>query len=287
MSIGLVISIVLAVVMMGAVIAATIWWTQRPLARQSRSATRTTTTHAVARETERQTAPATTRVVSVDVSDLLPLFSNSQGAVYTRDEPGEGENAALISARADRSAQAPRLTAEQTASWTATHAAQTTATIGDRVRDRVRPHAVAPATLSGAYRPPAARTAGRRIVGAVIRFSVPTDASVAFLPGRFVVRSGPDSGQQLRFAALPGERETTVTIGRDDGPPFRHVQLCATDVAARHAELSLREARWWVRHLADGLPTLVDDMALDRNEVVPLVTGTRLQIGSVLFRVEA
>lgn len=268
MSIGLVVSITLAVMMAGAVIGATVWWMQRPLARRRRSATRTTTTHAVARESTRRDAPPAARSEVVDDPDLLPLFSHSQGAVYTRDERAEGGTAALISARADRSAQAPRRTAHEVPSWTATHA-------------------VATGAASTAYRPPATRATGRRIIGSTIRFSVPVDPSVGFLPGRFVVRSGPDSGQQLRFAVLPGERETTITIGSDDGPPLRHVQLCAADVAARHAELSLREGRWWVRQLAEGGATLVDDMALDRDDMVPLTTGTRMQIGSVQFRVEA
>lgn len=277
MSIGLVVSIALAVLMAGAVIAVTIWWMQRPVARRRRGATRTTTTHAIPREAAHGDAPAS----RVELGDeLLPLFSHSQGAVYTRDEPGDGGTAALIAVRSDRSAQAPRLTAEMTATWTATHPVPVAVAASGSSR-------AAPGGASGAYRPPHARTAGRRIVGTMIRFSVPTDPAVTFLPGRFVVRSGPDSGQQLRFALLPGEREATITIGSDEGPPFRHVQLRAPDVAGAHVELSLREGRWWVRQLADGMVTRVDDMALDRDEVVPLMTGSRVQVGSVVFRVEA
>lgn len=267
MSIGLVMSILLAVLTAGAVIAVTVLWMHRPFARRRRGATRTTTTHAMAPEpagrdaTRRESAPAA-RATTPDDADLLPLFSHSQGAVYTRDASDENETAALIAVRSDRAAQAPRLTAEHPAVRTSPAA-------------------------SGTYRPPATRTAGRRIVGATVRFSVPTDPSVGFLPGRLVVRSGPDAGQQLRFAAIPAERETTVTLGSDEGPPFRHVQLCVADVAQRHAELTLREGRWWVRQLTDSASTLVDDMALDRDDMVPLATGTRMQVGSIVFRMEA
>ncbi|MCA0377594.1 MAG: FHA domain-containing protein [Gemmatimonadetes bacterium] len=265
MSIGLLISIALALMAAALAVAATTWWVQRPLSGR-RTAERSVptmvaSTNARGGSTRTAGPRATTSRTTADTGSL-PLFSHRQAAVWNHDERDEqAELAAAHGLRHD--ADAEMVDTARDAGGTATR------------------------TAPASWRYAAASVPTRRIVGSTVRFSVPVDSTATFLPGRFVIRGGPDSGQQLRFVEVPGDRDVAITIGSDDGPPLRHVQLRSPSVAPQHAELAWREGRWWVRQLTAQAPTLVDAHMLGRDDVRPLEVGARLQIGDVVLRVDA
>jgi hypothetical protein len=122
------------------------------------------------------------------------------------------------------------------------------------------------------------------VEGETLRFTIPTDGTVEFLPGRLEVVAGPDTGREIRFVRAPGETEVEVTFGRSEGPAHRHVQVLARTVSRRHAVMSLIDEHWQLANTSTTNPLVLNGRVLAPNEVAPLlIEGDRLEMGEVVF----
>lgn len=121
--------------------------------------------------------------------------------------------------------------------------------------------------------------------GETLRFALPDEGTLRFLPGRLEVVGGPDTGREVRFVAPPdGSDAVEITFGRMEGPAYRHVQLLARTVSRRHAVMSLDDGHWNLTNLSATNPVLLNGRALAADEVAPLlVDGDRIEMGEVVF----
>ncbi|WP_310570024.1 FHA domain-containing protein [Gemmatimonas sp.] len=244
MSYGLVFGALLAVLCFVGFIGGLVWWVRRPISSRRHS------------------------------NGVLPLFGHDRAVVYARaeDDDEEGERAQLIMARA------PNWSAAGNGSAAANGAANGSA-----------------ATAAPRWSKPAARTEYASVPdapaldatafdGQSIRYSVPTDSTLQFLPGRLEVVGGPDVGREIRFVRTPGRDAIEVTFGRNEGPPYRHVQLHDATVSRAHARMRFRDGRWSLSNLSATNPVLRNGLVVDGDVDLPLVEGDRIEMGEVVFR---
>ena len=120
--------------------------------------------------------------------------------------------------------------------------------------------------------------------GETIRFAIPDEGTLQFLPGRLEVVAGPDAGREIRFVRTPGEARTEITFGRSEGTPYRHVQLVARTVSRQHAAMTLLDGHWQLENRSATNPVLLNGRSLASGEVAPLlVDGDRIEMGEVIF----
>ncbi len=164
------------------------------------------------------------------------------------------------------------------------------------------------AALAGPARSPStsADDVGEAIEGASIRYWRAADGTLQFLPGRLEVAAGRDAGQEIRFVRTGGPDGTSVTFGRAEGAPYRHVQLREPTVSRTHARMSLETGQptsnvspsrgtttaanaphWRIENLSATNPVIVNGRAL-RGDAGPrasviLSEGDRIEMGEVAF----
>lgn len=124
---------------------------------------------------------------------------------------------------------------------------------------------------------------GTQIEGHLLRFSVPQDGTLQFLPGRLEILNGLDAGREVRFVRVPGADGTHVTFGRSEGPAYRHVQLREGTVSRQHARMELRESQWHLTNLSATNPVVYNEQVLAVREERPLTDGDRIEMGEVVF----
>lgn len=124
---------------------------------------------------------------------------------------------------------------------------------------------------------------GRMIEGQALRFSVPQEGTLQFLPGRLEIASGKDAGRDIRFVNVPGPNGTEVTFGRSEGPAYRHVQLREGTVSRSHARMRLLEGTWHLCNLSATNPVVYNGRLLEAREEQPLADGDRIEMGEVVF----
>jgi hypothetical protein len=121
--------------------------------------------------------------------------------------------------------------------------------------------------------------------GHSLRFYRPAEGTLQFFPGRLEVIEGRDAGHEIRFVKTAGPDSETITFGRLEGPPYRHIQLREPTVSRQHARMTLREGRWYLENLSGTNPVVVNGNALNgQGTTVPLVDGDRVEMGEVTFR---
>ncbi len=125
--------------------------------------------------------------------------------------------------------------------------------------------------------------AGTMIEGQLLRFSVPAEGTLQFLPGRLEIASGQDTGREIRFVRVPGPHGTEVTFGRSEGELYRHIQLHDQTVSRLHARLRFGDGRWSLCNLSQTNPVVLDGAVLPAEEEQPLNDGARIEMGEVLF----
>lgn len=114
------------------------------------------------------------------------------------------------------------------------------------------------------------------------------DGTLQFLPGRFEVIEGREIGQEIRFVRQPASPQTEVTFGRQDGTPYRHVQLHEPTVSRLHAKMTLEDKSWRLTNLSATNPAGVNGKPLDPDHgSVVLRDGDRVEMGEVVFRFRA
>ncbi|MBA4159763.1 MAG: FHA domain-containing protein [Gemmatimonadetes bacterium] len=142
----------------------------------------------------------------------------------------------------------------------------------------------APATQSPSpVTSPAVAPHGDSVVdGSTIRFHQPIDGTLQILPGRLEIVAGADSGQSIRFVRTAGEPE--ITFGRQDGPPYRHIQLRAPTVSREHAHMRYDGGEWRIANLSSTNPVVVNGEELNGGgDARPLHEGDRIEMGEIAF----
>lgn len=131
----------------------------------------------------------------------------------------------------------------------------------------------------------AARRAPLLIEGRSLRYYQQTeDGTLEFLPGRLEVIGGADRGQEIHFVRPSPEELPSVTFGRLEGSPHRHVQLLDRTVSRQHARLTYVESRWHLTNLSHTNPVQLNGVALpDDGPATTLNTGDRIEMGAVVF----
>ncbi|MCC6244394.1 MAG: FHA domain-containing protein [Gemmatimonadaceae bacterium] len=124
---------------------------------------------------------------------------------------------------------------------------------------------------------------GTMIEGELLRFSVPAEGTLQFLPGRFQIAAGLDSGREIRFVHVPGPDGTVVTFGRSEGALYRHIQLRDQTVSRSHARMRLLEGQWLLLNLSQTNPVVHNGRVLASGEEQLLTDGDRIEMGEVLF----
>ena len=120
------------------------------------------------------------------------------------------------------------------------------------------------------------------------RSTRPMDGTLQFLQGRFEVIEGREIGQEIRFVRQPGSTQAEVTFGRQDGTPYRHVQLHEPTVSRLHAKMTLEDKDWRLTNLSATNPVSVNGKPLDPDHgSVVLRDGDRVEMGEVVFRFRA
>jgi hypothetical protein len=131
-------------------------------------------------------------------------------------------------------------------------------------------------------------TAERPVAVEKRRAPRPADGTLQFLPGRFEVIEGREIGQEIRFVRQPGSAQTEVTFGRQDGTPYRHVQLHEPTVSRLHAKMAMEDRDWRLTNLSATNPASVNGKPLDPDHgSVVLRDGDRVEMGEVVFRFRA
>jgi hypothetical protein len=118
-----------------------------------------------------------------------------------------------------------------------------------------------------------------------LRLERPADGTLQFLPGRLEVVEGRNMGQEIRFVRTGGSDGTTVTFGRSEGPPYRHVQLHEQTVSRQHAKMHMDGKLWTLSNMSATNPVVVNGMAMANVDTpVVLRDGDRIEMGEVVFR---
>lgn len=118
--------------------------------------------------------------------------------------------------------------------------------------------------------------------GDVVRAGHPPAGALDVLPGRFLVDEGDRETEVRIFRTSPGERVET-TIGRDPGPPYRHIQLLPSSVSSKHAKLVFDKRSYSLINYARANPTRVNGEEVEENASRRLVDGDRIEIGEVVM----
>jgi hypothetical protein len=144
------------------------------------------------------------------------------------------------------------------------------------------------ATVStGPFRPSEARPgspSAHLVEGSQLRFFRAEEGTLEFLPGRLEVVGGEDSGQEIHFVRQVGDEDVTVTFGRSEGPPLRHVQLLDPTVSRQHARMSFNGQRWHLSNMSSTNAVLLNGAPLpDHGSGITLQDGDRLEMGAVVF----
>lgn len=121
------------------------------------------------------------------------------------------------------------------------------------------------------------------VEGHRLRFSVPQEGTLQFLPGRLEIANGLDEGREIRFVRVPGPEGTQVTFGRSDGPLYRHIQLREATVSRLHARLTLRDSTWHLINLSATNPAVYNGDMLELGEEQALSDSDRIEMGEVVF----
>lgn len=124
---------------------------------------------------------------------------------------------------------------------------------------------------------------GRMVEGHLVRFSVPQEGTLQFLPGRLEIGAGLDAGREIRFVHVPGPNGTEVTFGRSEGELYRHIQLRDQTVSRSHARMRFADGHWYLLNLSQTNPIVHNSTVVANSNEHVLSDGDRIEMGEVLF----
>jgi len=109
--------------------------------------------------------------------------------------------------------------------------------------------------------------------------------TLRMLPGRLEVVAGLPVRSEIRFVQTGGGPEQQVTLGRQEGRPYEHVQLASQTVSRLHAAMTYSRGRWRVANLSETNPLRVNGAAVAREAPpVELADGDTVELGEVVLR---
>lgn len=115
-------------------------------------------------------------------------------------------------------------------------------------------------------------------------FTRPVDEPIQILPGRLRIISGEPVTEDLRLFSRLGE-PPRIVVGRDTGPPHRHITLHSPTVSRRHARMDFDNGAWTITNLSQTNPVIVNDRALTNGGTSrKLLDGDRIELGEVALR---
>ncbi len=118
--------------------------------------------------------------------------------------------------------------------------------------------------------------------GSMVRVSRAPEGTLKILPGRFIIDDG-ENPVELRIFRTTGADRVETTIGRDGGPPYRHVQLKPLSVSGRHAKLVFENGIYTIINYSRTNPTAINGDPLPEGASRRLVDEDRIEIGEVLM----
>lgn len=124
---------------------------------------------------------------------------------------------------------------------------------------------------------------GTMVEGHALRFSVPAEGTLQFLPGRLEIASGLDAGREIRFVRVDGQNGHEVTFGRSEGELYRHIQLRDKTVSRAHARMVYRASHWHLQNLSQTNPVAYNGRELPSGAEQQLADGDRVEMGEVQF----
>lgn len=142
---------------------------------------------------------------------------------------------------------------------------------------------------TGPFRPGDAKPgspSAHLVSGSQVRFFRAEEGTLEFLPGRLEIVGGDDVGQEIHFARQVGDEDVTVTFGRSEGPPLRHVQLLDPTVSRQHARLTYAGQRWHLTNLSATNAVVLNGAPVPDHGAgggITLQDGDRLEMGAVVF----
>ena len=218
-----------------------------------------------------------------DERETLPLFTGMGPSTAANGAKPPASTAPVVSITAVPIAASPRVPRPTIREFTTTSARPVTTS--PVTPTPVTPTPVTPTPVTSANAPVLsdAGVPGTMVEGHAIRFSVPADGTLQFLPGRLEIGSGFDAGREIRFVHVPGPDGTEVTFGRTEGALYRHIQLRDKTVSRQHALLQWRDGHWYLRNLSHTNPVARNGVVLDTIDAPCLQDGDRLEMGEVLF----
>ena len=124
---------------------------------------------------------------------------------------------------------------------------------------------------------------GTMVEGQLVRFSVPQEGTLQFLPGRLEIGAGRDVGREIRFVQVPGPHGTEVSFGRSEGELYRHIQLRDQTVSRSHARMRFADGNWTLTNLSLTNPIVHNGTVVSDDHAHVLTDGDRIEMGEVLF----
>lgn len=119
---------------------------------------------------------------------------------------------------------------------------------------------------------------------ATVVFNRPVDEPMQILPARLQVISGEPTMEDLLFFSRIGE-QPRIVVGRDTGPPHRHITLRSPTVSRRHARIDFDSGTWTITNLSQTNPVIVNDRVLSNGgSARKLADGDRIELGEVALR---
>ena len=265
MSVGMVAALAFAAVLV-VVVLGLVWWVNRPIA--------------TGRAYSRQTLPLFSSDRFIDAEFIEDEEEDEEDAPATRDVSAlrKGNVAVNTQSRAEAKSLPETPRTFSTSDGNAPMSARVSAA---RTSLQTPPRAATP-ILAAPHEVGAA--SGSTFNGQSVRFSVPTDGTLQFLPGRLEITAGSDLGREIRFVRFPGPDGSRVTFGRVEGPMYRHVQLHDATVSRRHATMDLVGSDWMLTNLSTTNPVVLNEKLLGEGETQLLADGDRVEMGEVVFR---
>lgn len=140
---------------------------------------------------------------------------------------------------------------------------------------------------TGPFRPgevQAGSPSAHLVSGHQLRFFRAEEGTLEFLPGHLEVVGGEDVGQEIHFVRQVGDDKATITFGRSEGTPLRHVHLLDPTVSRQHARMTWIQPSWYLVNQSATNAVVVNDTPLPTGgKATILADGDRIEMGAVVF----
>ena len=120
-----------------------------------------------------------------------------------------------------------------------------------------------------------------------IKIAASTEMTLKFIPGQFIILTGPDRGKAFRVSGFPTPDGHLITIGRDpvEGDrAYAHIQMDVPTVSRKHAEMVFKDKVLFIKNLSDTNPIQLNSEEIPVGEFVVLDLDSELRIGEIRMK---